>query len=322
MNRYITMFLIFAICFVTIPYLTTIQVRQNDTPVIAPINVTKPNERKVRVMRDKTTEDVELEDYLTCCVLSMYPKLEEKESIIASASAVYTTYLRSVKTNKHNDNDVCDKGNCCFHFSGKEQTVKAFGQERYSKVYNIIKSEKLYIIKYNDNPINALIHPISSGKTEFVKDENGNSIPYLQAVESPFDKTSDEYISTVTFTKEQLLKHLKTIENACFGDNLQEWITDIKRTSSGAVLSASIGGVKTDVETIRKLLNLNSPCFSYRQNGAVFTFTVRGLGSQAGMSIYGAETMAKTGKSAEEILKHYYTNITLEPAALNKEPTT
>ena len=42
------------------------------------------------------------------------------------------------------------------------------------------------------------------------------------------------------------------------------------------------------------------------------TFKVSGYGHGVGMSQYGADFMARQGSTYEEILKHYYKNVTVE----------
>ena len=46
-----------------------------------------------------------------------------------------------------------------------------------------------------------------------------------------------------------------------------------------------------------------------------FTFSGHGLGHGVGLSQIGAKAMAKDGKSAEEILKYYYTGASVEPVS-------
>jgi SpoIID/LytB domain protein len=58
-------------------------------------------------------------------------------------------------------------------------------------------------------------------------------------------------------------------------------------------------------------LNLISPA----QAADSFTFSGSGLGHGVGLSQIGAKAMALEGKSAEEILKYYYTGVSVEPVS-------
>ncbi len=64
-------------------------------------------------------------------------------------------------------------------------------------------------------------------------------------------------------------------------------------------------------ETIQAALGLNSPSFSIEGEGDVIRVRVRGKGHGYGLSQAGADSMAKEGWGYEEILNHYYKNISL-----------
>ena len=56
--------------------------------------------------------------------------------------------------------------------------------------------------------------------------------------------------------------------------------------------------------------------FSNSANAAdSFTFTGNGYGHGVGLSQIGGKAMALEGKSAEDILKYYYTGVTVEPVS-------
>ena len=60
------------------------------------------------------------------------------------------------------------------------------------------------------------------------------------------------------------------------------------------------------------LLGLRSTDFDITINNDTVTFTTRGYGHGVGMSQYGANGMANSGKTYVEILKHYYPNTTIK----------
>ena len=65
------------------------------------------------------------------------------------------------------------------------------------------------------------------------------------------------------------------------------------------------------VET-RSILGLKSANFKFSIEGDNIKFEVIGYGHGVGMSQTGADAMAKEGKNAEEIIKHFYTNIEIK----------
>ena len=62
------------------------------------------------------------------------------------------------------------------------------------------------------------------------------------------------------------------------------------------------------VET-RTLLGLKSTNFEVKIDGDNIKFAVKGYGHGVGMSQTGADSMAKQGSNAEDIIKHFYTGV-------------
>ena len=56
-----------------------------------------------------------------------------------------------------------------------------------------------------------------------------------------------------------------------------------------------------------------SACFTAEADGESLTFRVTGYGHGVGMSQYGANQLAKKGKTWREILEWYYAGVTVGP---------
>jgi stage II sporulation protein D len=69
---------------------------------------------------------------------------------------------------------------------------------------------------------------------------------------------------------------------------------------------AQMSGIK-----FRELLGLRSSDFDFSFDGETFTFTTTGYGHGVGLSQYGADYLARQGKTYQEILEHYYSGATL-----------
>ena len=67
-----------------------------------------------------------------------------------------------------------------------------------------------------------------------------------------------------------------------------------------------IGGVTFKGTELRKLLGLRSTAFTMVATDEAITVTTRGYGHRVGMSQYGADAMAVSGRTYKEILAHYY----------------
>ena len=57
------------------------------------------------------------------------------------------------------------------------------------------------------------------------------------------------------------------------------------------------------------MFGLKSANFEIKREGDKIKFTVIGYGHGVGMSQTGADSMAKSGSSYEDIIKHFYTGV-------------
>lgn len=81
---------------------------------------------------------------------------------------------------------------------------------------------------------------------------------------------------------------------------------------AGYITKIRIGDTEIPGEEFRKFLNLNSSCFTMEQVEKGIRITTKGLGHGVGMSQYGAERMAESGKPYDEILQYYFKDVTIE----------
>ncbi|MFQ8759125.1 MAG: hypothetical protein ACLSAF_06420 [Intestinimonas sp.] len=72
-------------------------------------------------------------------------------------------------------------------------------------------------------------------------------------------------------------------------------------------------GVTVKGTALRTLFGLRSASFTVEAEGDQVVFSVTGYGHGVGMSQYGANALAKEGKSYLDILTHYYTGVTVAP---------
>ena len=93
----------------------------------------------------------------------------------------------------------------------------------------------------------------------------------------------------------------------------------VTRYESGRVESVKVGNATLTGREVREIFGLNSTNFTFDFSGSSVTIHTIGYGHGVGMSQYGANAMAKAGKSYLQILNHYYTGVsieTLSPAAV------
>ncbi len=272
------------------------------------------NTETIRVYRSETgnIEEMAVREYLFCVVAAEMPALYETEALKAQTVAAYT-YAMCKAAVSDKDYDITDDSSIDQAFVTVETARAKWGEnaDTYEeKIRSAIDSVLYEKITYESKLILAAYHAISSGKTENAADIWGGNYSYLKAVESTGDKLSPNYLSTVSFTVEELKTKLSEYVNA--EGNGDGWIGEIKRTESGSVITAVIAGKAIAGDKIRSALSLRSANFDISFANGSFTFTVRGYGHGIGMSQYGAHYMAMQGKTYKEILLHYYPGCSVE----------
>ena len=85
-----------------------------------------------------------------------------------------------------------------------------------------------------------------------------------------------------------------------------------KLSDSGRVMLISCGDKTWKGNEFRTLLGLNSTAFTWVSTSEGYLFSEQGYGHGVGLCQYGANGMAKQGKTYGEILLHYYTDVLLE----------
>ena len=83
----------------------------------------------------------------------------------------------------------------------------------------------------------------------------------------------------------------------------------ISRDGSNRISRVRVNDNEYSGVELRNLLGLRSADFDVSITGDGVMFTTRGYGHGVGMSQYGANGMANSGYSYEQIIKHYYTGV-------------
>ena len=92
-------------------------------------------------------------------------------------------------------------------------------------------------------------------------------------------------------------------------------IEDIKileYTESARVKTVKFGNHELSGVEARTLFGLKSTNFEVIKDGDNIKFLVKGYGHGVGMSQTGADSMAKQGYTADEIIKHFYTGVEIK----------
>ena len=266
-----------------------------------------------------TTEQMTLERYLTGVVRGEMPASFEMEALRAQAAAErsYVYYqLAAGRKDAHPDADFCTDHTCCSAYLSETAAREKWGGDFApwnTRVEQAVSDTDGQVVLYNGRPILAVFHSSSAGRTAAAGDVWSGDLPYLVSVDSPEgEETVPNYYSTVTFTaaeaKEKLLAAHPELKLSGTPDR---WFGAAAENGSGRVETVSVGGTDIEGTELRRIFGLRSACFTVAADSESVTFRVTGYGHGVGMSQYGANQLAREGKTWQEILEWYYTGATL-----------
>ena len=276
---------------------------------------TKKSEDTFRLYDPKTEKitTINADDYIFGVVAAEMPALYEPEALKAQAVAAYTYACFNREQNKDNAYDLSADPSVSQCYITEEEADAKWGEkaEEYKeKIKSAISEVSGYAITHKGEIILSVYHAISGGTTEDSSNVWGKEYPYLKAVDSSWDKTAENYTTTVTLTTAELKE--KIGDAVKFEGEGKDYFGKATLTNSGTVKEIEVCGKNITGADLRKYLDLRSSCFEVSYSEGSFTFTVHGYGHGVGMSQFGANCLAKEGKDFKDILKHYYTGCKIE----------
>ena len=291
---------------------------------------TRDSAVELKVLLNGETRSMDLGTYLWGVVAAEMPASFEQEALRAQAVAArtYTYYRMAAGCPFHPDAHICGDPGCCQAWMDYETRMADWGADAQlyaDKVTEAIRSTDGMALYYGGAPILAAFHAASAGSTKSALEVWGEDYPYLQEVASPEDDSLvPNYYSTVTVKAKKFAKKLKKAhpEADLSEKDCAKWFGAVEKDPAGLPVSVTVGGVPVSTVELRTLFELRSASLSVEGKGGKVTFYVTGYGHGVGMSQYGANALAKEGKTAEEILSWYYPTAELSTAADSECGTT
>ena len=161
------------------------------------------------------------------------------------------------------------------------------------------------LLCYNGQPAAACYHAISCGHTEASQNVWVSALPYLQGVDSAWDKYCDDYEVTIQYSADQFRQAVAELGLDPAGEP-DTWLGAVTWDEAGYVSTMELCGQTVSGVRVRQALDLRSACFAMAWRGGHFVITTRGYGHGVGMSQYGAKAMAEGGASWQQILEYYF----------------
>lgn len=175
------------------------------------------------------------------------------------------------------------------------------------------------VATYQERPIKAWFHASAGGKTATAKEglayEQAEP-PYIKSVASP-DTLAPTDVKNwqATFTKNQVITALQTM-----GTDIKQLtsLTSAAKGPSGRTTSFKINdSIDVAAQPLRIALDstkLKSLLITKIQvSGDQVIFSGSGYGHGVGMSQWGAQQMAAEGKTAQQIIEHYFPGVEIVP---------
>ena len=275
---------------------------------------------EINLLHKKTgkIEKVNIDDYLCNVVSAEMPADYEIEALKAQAIVARTYTVYKILNKKHENADICDDSTCCQAWISKEDRLARWEENKresnWQKISACVEDTKGKVITYENKPIDAFFHSNSGGVTEIpVNVWGGTGYPYLQSVETTGEDAYKQYSSEVVLKQEELLNKLKEkYSDISIDFSNNDDIKILEYTESTRVKTIKFGNHELSGVEARTLFGLKSTNFEVIKDGGNIKFKVKGYGHGVGMSQTGADSMAKQGKTAEDIIKHFYTGIEIK----------
>ncbi|TFE28984.1 stage II sporulation protein D [Cohnella luojiensis] len=275
---------------------------------------------KVYLSKSRSIETVPLETYVKGVVAAEMPLDFEPAALQAQAIAARTYIIRRMRLNDHSgmpviNADVTDtQSHQVYRSLNDMRMLQRENKAGWSKVNDAVEKTAGEVITYGGELIEALFFSTSNGRTENSEEVFPNQLPYLRSVASPWDKQesprAEEAIEMPL--KDFYAKLGVGVSPASINLAGTKPIRILEWTAGKRVKLMVAGNKKLTGEEVRNKLGLRSASFDWKIGKNKITLKVYGSGHGVGMSQWGAEGMAKAGKSAYQIIAHYYTGARTE----------
>ena len=282
----------------------------------------RDSEVQLSVQEGDAVTSMTLETYLRGVVRGEMPASFEPEALKAQAAAERTCVcyrLAAGRKKAHPDADMCTDPACCSAWMAEETAREKWGEDFAvweSRIEDAVSATDGQIALYDGRPILAVFHSSSAGKTAEAGDVWSGDVPYLQSVASPEgEETVPNYYSTASFTAEEARALLTAAyPELTFSGGPDKWFGAAEQDESGRVKTLTVCDTALRGVEVRRIFSLRSACFTVDASSDGVTFRVTGYGHGVGMSQYGANELARQGRTWQEILAWYYAGVTVGPA--------
>lgn len=265
----------------------------------------------VYLMDGKRVEEMKFEDYVSG-VLAGEMNNEFPEQALEAQAILARTFVMEF---------ITDKGQSQYegaHVSTDIQEAQAWNAEEINeRIINAVANTRGQVLVHNGEYVKAWFHSHAGGMTasaeEGLEFEDGEPA-YIQPVESTESEQAPEEDAnwTATFSKGEIQAAMSQL-----GNNTADFtsIEIVNEGPSGRATELKIGEETVSAPRFRNALGSrkmkSTNIESISLEGDTVTISGIGYGHGVGLSQWGAYQMAEDGKSAEDIINHYFQDINL-----------
>ena len=257
----------------------------------------------------KTTSVYNLEDYVAGVVAGEVYNTWEDETLKVQAILARTFALKYIEENPDIYKEKGISTNIADAQSYDDSTIN-------EKIKNAVYATRGIVLTNNNKLINAYFHSNSGGKTTTPESAFGakENLSFIKQTTSPeTSENSKNYNWSYSFSKAEMLTALNKMGVSVA--NVSS-VSLGQKDESGRCNTIVVGGKEVNAAALRSALGTtkmrSTLLSSATVSGDNIKFSGLGYGHGVGVSQWGAQILAKEGKTYQEILNHYFNNITLE----------
>lgn len=267
--------------------------------------------RRVVVKYKNASQSMDINRFIIMVLASRFQKSQEIEVLKAESVMIRTDIYRIM-----GDTMSIDSTSLGMEFLTEKQMKnewKTNYESNYDLLADCVASTDGSVMLVENAYIEARYTDLSNGRTLSGSELLGKEYAYLCAADCPEDIKSADFLRVETISYKDFVKKIESVyaqaglhENAPFQD-----IQIVSKTDSGYVTKLQVGNVIMTGAEFVKILDISSASMTIENLQGSIKITTKGVGDGFGVSIYTADCMAKQGSSYEQILKTFYSGITI-----------
>ncbi len=261
---------------------------------------------------------MDFEAYIIGVVGAEMPVAYHPEALKAQAVAARTYAFRKILRGgcaSHPGAACCTNSKCCQAYISDARMEERWGDAagmNYNTIAEAVMATRGQVLCYQGEIADAMFHACSGGQTENSENVYANAVPYLRGVDSPYEEPMRTQTVAVGFSDAVEKINAQYPDAHVTKDNIQTAVEIQSVYPSGRVKTVRLGDIEIVGKKLRTVFDLQSAMYTMETTESGFVFHVKGYGHGVGMSQNGANGMAQHGYTYDQILKHYYTGVTIE----------